>query len=213
MQTIAPRGGVAFGDFYAMRLCTLLAFAFCAPLLAGCHVRTHHTDGNDKNVDIGTPFGSVHVKSDHDASGADTGLPVYPGAVADSGDGNDGDSADVNVSFGSFHLSVKTASYLSTDSPAAITSFYRKQMAKYGDVVECNGTAPLGQPTRTAQGLTCDDQHRGYQVNIGEQGKTRLIAGSPQHQHLALFEPKGSSTHIALIALDLPYNHKNAEEE
>ncbi len=62
----------------ALRL-TLLAAAACL-LLAGCRVSSNkHANGD--NVQVSTPFGSVHVKTDKDANVAGIGLATYPGAV------------------------------------------------------------------------------------------------------------------------------------
>ena len=47
--------------------------------ITGCSVNVKKAnDGDDKNVDIKTPMGGIHVSNDADVR--DTGLPVYPGA-------------------------------------------------------------------------------------------------------------------------------------
>ena len=74
-------------------------------------------------------------------------------------DKNNG-AADVNMSFGSFQLRVKAASYRTPDSPDQVTAFYRKALGRYGDVIQCQNDKPVGTPTSTAEGLTCDNEKK-----------------------------------------------------
>jgi len=56
-------------------------------LLAGCRIHVDKgNNGEEKTVQVDTPFGGVHVNTDQ-VSAADIGLPVYPGAQAVSKDG------------------------------------------------------------------------------------------------------------------------------
>ena len=78
--------------------------------LSGCRVDSHKNGAND-NVKIATPFGGLSVKTDDDAMPAGVGLSVYPGATMvkklhhdHDGEGHDSGSADINMSFGNFHL-------------------------------------------------------------------------------------------------------------
>ena len=200
----------------------LTAASLTCLLLAGCHVSSNK-DGNKENVDIGTPFGSMQVKT-NDAADLDAiGLTAYPGAVpAKDGNDNDSQSANVNMSFGSFHLGVKAAKFQTTDQPGKVLDFYRKDLAKYGDVIECQHDKPIGTPTRTSQGLSCSDNHS-TQISTGDDkqkgvslhgtlnGHTingsdniDLRAGSEQHQHIVSVETKNGGTRIDLVLLDLP---------
>ena len=106
-------------------------------------------------------------------------------------DKNNG-AADVNMSFGSFQLRVKAASYRTQDSPDQVTAFYRKALGRYGDVIQCQNDKPVGTPTRTAEGLTCDNEKDNHvYVNDDESGKLELKAGSKQHQHIVAIDPDG----------------------
>src|ERR1700679_2228077 len=116
---------------------TLAIAPLACLLLSGCHVTEHH-DGNKDKVDIGTPFGSMHVNTDNTGDTSAIGLAAYPGAVPikDQGD-KDGNSANVDMSFGGFHLGVKAASFQTPDSPDKVLAFYRKDLAaRYGDAME-----------------------------------------------------------------------------
>jgi hypothetical protein len=183
----------------------LLLTGACCLLASGCRVSSHE-NGDKKNVDIGTPFGSMHVRTNGDAPVAGIGIAVYPGATLAKDHDNDTDSADVNMSFGDFHLGVRAASYRTADSPDQVLSFYKKDLAHYGDVLECRDNKPVGQPARTASGLTCTD-NGGHHTNVrlddvhlGSQ--LELRTGSPVHQHIVAIDSKDGGTKITLLALD-----------
>jgi hypothetical protein len=57
-----------------------LALGLATIGLTGCRVHVEKdAKGEDKNVQVDTPFGGVHVNTDQ-TTAADMGLPVYPGA-------------------------------------------------------------------------------------------------------------------------------------
>jgi hypothetical protein len=202
-----------------------LALLPLACLLAtGCRVNDQK-DGNKEKVDIQTPFGNMKVNTDNSADTAAIGLTAYPGAkpVSDDSD-KDGNNADVNMSFGSFHLGVKAATFQTTDAPDKVLAFYRKDMGRYGDVIECKGHSAIGSSTRTAQGLSCSDS-ADVQDGTNKAGAAvfsyshsdsnkpehavsadslELRSGSRLHQHIVSVEPKDGGTRIGLVMLDLP---------
>ncbi|MBW4039411.1 MAG: hypothetical protein HIU91_11170 [Acidobacteria bacterium] len=189
-------------------LTTLASAAIACLLLSGCHV-TQNGEGGKKNVDIGTPFGSLKVNTDNTTDPSSIGLEAYPGAtpVADSGD-NDANAANVNMSFGSFHLGVKAASFQTPDPQAKVIAFYRKDLTQhFGDVIECRGDKAIGTPTHTSEGLTCNSTRDKHYVQLGsDNGDTHLelLTGSDRHQHIVTVEDHGGGTKIGLVALDLP---------
>ena len=95
-------------------------------------------NGEDKQVDITTPVGGIHVSKG--ASAADVGLAVYPGARLKQKDSSGDDkSANVNISGFGYGLKVVALEYESDDSPAKLVAFYRDQLKKYGNsVLECH---------------------------------------------------------------------------
>jgi hypothetical protein len=172
-------------------------------MMSGCRIESDKRNGND-NVKIATPFGGMTVKTNDAVVTEGLGLPVYPGAELVKKDKNNG-AADVNMSFGSFQLRVKAASYRTEDSPDKVSTFYRKALGRYGDVIECQNNKPVGTPTRTEEGLTCDnDKENHITVNEDMSGKSELKAGSKQHQHIVAIDPDGNGTKMGLVALDLP---------
>src|ERR1019366_4124239 len=119
---------------------------------------------------------------------------------------NDSGAADVNMSFGSFQLRVKAASYRTSDPPDKVESFYRDGMKRYGDVIACRNNRPVGTPTRTLDGLTCDSDHEGH-ISVDDhhsKGQLELKTGSRQHQRIVSIEPDGQGTKFGLVMLDLP---------
>jgi hypothetical protein len=211
----------ALRPFAAVPLTCLLV---CA-LLSGCRVH-NSKNGSKDDVAIDTPFGSMKVATDKSADTAAIGLTAYPGAVpvADSKD-SDSNNANINMSFGSFHLGVRAAGFQTSDQPEKVLAFYRKDLARYGDVIECSHDKPVGQPTRTSQGLVCSDKGNttkittdtnGLHINDSKSAGLELRAGSQQHQHIVSVEQKDGGTKIGLVALDLPSHlsdHDNNDAE
>ncbi len=187
------------------KVATLLALVLLGT--TGCRFegREGH-DGKDADVKFATPFGGMSVKTDEKTAQAGVGLSPYPGAVLnhDHNDSKDSDAADVNLSFGDFHLGVKALSYQSADAPDKVLAFYRKDMAKFGVVILCRDRVPVGQPTKTQDGLTCDAESKNSNIHVSEDGQQDLKAGSRQHQHIVSVEAKNGGTKIGLVALDLP---------
>ena len=172
-------------------------------MTSGCRIDSHK-DGDKENVKIATPFGGLQVKT-NDSVVEGIGLPIYPGAELVKKKDKDSGAADVNLSFGSFQLRVKAASYRTTDGPDKLAAFYREALKRYGDVIQCSKDKPVGASTRTAEGLTCNEDHDSHvKVNDDMSGKMELKAGSKQHQHIVAIDPEGSGTKFGLVALDLP---------
>jgi len=178
--------------------------------IAGCF-RVHvdkDANGEDKNVQVDTPFGGVHVNTNQ-TSASDLGLPVYPGSkqVADD---DKHKSADVHLGFGEWELRVRAVTYATSDTPDQVTAFYKKALGRYGDVITCQGNTPVGIPAATSEGLTCaDDKGGNVKIDRSDYGSSKngveLKAGSRRHQHIVGFEEsKNGQTRFALVALDLP---------
>jgi hypothetical protein len=177
-------------------------------VLSGCHVSSHK-NGDSDNVNIGTPFGSMQVKTNDNVATSGLGITPYPGAqIVKKGSDHDSGAADVNMNFGSFHLGVKAVAYTTPDSPEKVLAFYKKDLGRYGVVLQCEGKRTIGEPTRTAEGLTCNSDES---VHSGDANwdsdaltKTELRTGSKLHQHIVAVETKDGATKVGMVALDLP---------
>ena len=196
-------------------------FALLGTVLAsgivGCRVHVDKdANGQEKNVQVDTPFGGVHVNTDQ-ITAADLGLPVYPGAEVVRDKDHD-KSADVNMGFGEWTLRVRAVNYATADSQDKVAAFYKKALGRYGDVITCQGNAPVGTPTTTAEGLTCKDGGHGrVQIDdkeYGGHGGFELKAGSERHQHIVGFQDRENGrTKFALVALDLPAGSKSGKAD
>jgi len=179
--------------------------------VVGCSVHeVKDANGQEKSVQVDTPFGGVHVNTDQ-TTAADLGLPVYPGAELVKND-DQHKSADVHMGFGEWQMRVQAVSYGTADSQDKVMAFYKKALGRYGDVITCRGNTPLGTPTVTANRLSCTDNGKqtNVQINGSKNGMDigkglQLKAGSKRHQHIVGFEEaKDGKTRFALVALDLP---------
>lgn len=198
-----------------LRTSGLLAAAALVAGIAGCRIHTEKgPNGEDKSVQVDTPFGGLHVNTNQ-TTAADLGLPAYPGAAIVPDKDND-KSADVHLGFGQWELRVLAVNYATPDSQDKVSAFYKKALSRYGDVIVCQDNQPVGRPPITAEGLTCDDSGKnGPQVNVGDGNYTygsgsphkglELKAGSKRHQHIVGFEkPEDGKTRFALVEIELP---------
>jgi hypothetical protein len=192
----------------------LLALLALAAGAAGCSIHTEKgANGEDKNVQVDTPFGGVHVNTGQ-TTAADLGLPVYPGARI-APDRDDDKSADVHMGFGDWEMRVKIVNYSAADGQDKVVAFYKKALDRYGDVISCQDGAPVGTPTKTSQGLACDNKDQ-MNVTVGDRNVStgnqslnekgfQLRSGSVRHQHIVAFESSApGQTRFTLMAIDLP---------
>jgi hypothetical protein len=191
----------------ARRAVAAAAVFVLAAWTAGCRLHVDKgANGEDKNVQIETPFGGIHVNTDQ-TTAADLGLPVYPGAQVVKNDDSH-KSADVRMGFGEWQLRVRAVSYGTPDSQDKVLAFYKKALTRYGEVLTCQGNEAMGTPTVTSEGLSCHDNMK-VRADAGDfhtgEGDLELKAGSEHHQHIVGFEsPAYGQTRFALVSLDLP---------
>jgi hypothetical protein len=173
-----------------------LGFAILAALLLpACSINVKkEQNGEDKQVDINTPVGGIHVSKG--ANVADVGLAVYPGARLKQEDSNGSDkSANVNISSFGFGLKVVALEYQSDDSPAKLVAYYRDELKKYGKVLECHTSHLDVNPDikgsdRGSHELTCE----------GASGSNiELKVGTKENQHIVAVEPDGKGSSFSLV--------------
>lgn len=167
-------------------------------LLLGCDVNVKkEANGKDKQVDITTPVGGIHVSQQADA--AAVGVAVYPGARLKEKDSDGSDkSANVNISGFGFGLKVVALEYESDDAPAKVLSFYRDQLRKYGSVLECHTSGHFSVDMNTeshdsknkSNELTCEGEHG---------SNVELKAGRKDDQHIVAVEPEGKGSSFSLV--------------
>ena len=146
---------------------------------------------------------SMHANSH--ATAKDIGLPVYPGATPFKDKDSDSSSADLGLVLNSFHFDVKSVSFVTTDAPKEVLAFYRRPLAKYGQVLECNHGKPVGSLTVTTSGLTCGDHKNGEMTVDGSDSDVELRAGTPeQFRIVGIDGTEAGKTKFGLVALVLP---------
>lgn len=166
-------------------------------VLSGCSVNVKkEPNGEDKQVDINTLAGGIHVSNDADAS--DVGLPVYPGARLKPKE-HDGDnkSANVNISGFGYGIRVVALEYESDDTPARIISFYKERLKKYGKILECQ-TSDLEMDMdihsedskNSSNDLTCEHSSG---------SNVELKVGKKDDQHIVAVKPEGKGSSFSLV--------------
>jgi hypothetical protein len=166
-------------------------------LLVGCSVNVKkEADGQDKQVDVNSLLGNVHVSKQADV--ADVGLAIYPGARLKEKDSDGSDkSANVNISGFGFGIKVVALEYRSDDTPAKVLSFYRDQLRKYGDVLECH-TSSLNLDMNMGSHSSKDDSNE--LTCEGNHGNNiELKVGKKDDQHIVAVEPEGRGSSFSLV--------------
>ncbi len=174
-----------------------LALATVAVLLPACSVNVKkEQNGEDKQVDISTPIGGIHVNND--AHVADVGLMVYPGSRLKQKDSSGDDkSANVDISALGYGVKVVAMEYESDDSPAKLVAFYKDQLQKYGHVLECHTSGHLDVDTDFGDDSGKSSRIRGC---VGSTGKnTELRVGARENQHIVAVEPDGKGSSFSLV--------------
>ena len=166
-------------------------------LLPACSVNVKkEANGEDKQVDIKTLVGGIHVSKQADAS--DVGLAIYPGARLKLKD-SDGDdkSANVNISGFGFGVKVVALEYQTDDAPAKLIAFYKDQLKKYGSVLECHSSKHVSVDAEfshksggESRALSCDSSSGDH---------VELKVGTRENQHIVAVEPEGKGSSFSLV--------------
>jgi hypothetical protein len=181
--------------FYLVSTLALGGAALAALILPACSVNVKkEQNGEDKQVDIDTPVGGIHVSKG--ANVADVGLAVYPGArlKQNDSDGND-KSANVNISSFGFGLKVVALQYQSEDSPAKLVAYYKDELKRYGKVLECHTSHFEVNPDvkgsdHGSHELTCE----------GSSGSDiELKVGTKENQHIVAVKPEDHGSSFSLV--------------
>jgi len=144
------------------------------------------SDSKDKNFDVRSSLGDMHVGSDADAK--KIGVPLYPGARLKVKDNNN-DQANLSILTDAFGMKLLVASYLSNDSPGQVLDFYRDKLKKYGKVLECHSPKHSGVEVNDGDGdkdsghskeLKCDEKSGPVtELKVGTEDNQRVVAVEP----------------------------------
>lgn len=165
-------------------------------VLPACSINANDKGQNgEKNVDIKSPIGDLHVSEQADIR--DAGLTLYPGAKpAPKDNGDDKKSANVNLSVAGFSLKVVAAEFLSDDSPDKVLAYYDKELRKYGKPIQChggwnNGHTNFDNNDEISKPVTCG--------NDGSSGSVELKVGTEGNQHVVSVKTVGKGSRFALV--------------
>jgi hypothetical protein len=181
--------------FQAVSIFALGVATLAALLLPACSINVKkEQNGDDKQVDINTLVGGIHVSKGADA--ADVGIAVYPSARLKQDDANGkGKSANVNISSFGFGLKVVALEYRSDDAPEKLIAYYKDQLKKYGKVLEChtshfNVNPDIQGSDHGSHELTCEDSSG---------NNVELKVGTKENQHIVAVEPDGKGSSFSLV--------------
>jgi hypothetical protein len=118
------------------------------------------------------------------------GVAIYPGARVYE---RENDSSDASLSFdwGNDSTRLYLQNYTTPDSADKVLSFYRKQLLKYGTVLECHNGKPVDAvPSR----LKCDSDK--------DDSSIELKAGTEKKQHMVGVTPSDGGSQFQIVFLD-----------
>jgi hypothetical protein len=151
-------------------------------------------NGDEKQVDIRTPMGGIHVSKEADPQ--DIGIAIYPGArLKEKDDSGNDKSANVNISGFGYGIKVVALEYESNDAPSKVVAYYQDQLKKFGNVLVCHTThldvnTDLKDHDNGSHELTCEGS-TGVDIE--------LKVGTKENQHIVAVEPQGSGSSFSLV--------------
>jgi len=180
-------------------------------LLAGCSIHVKDNDrasndsdnSKDKDVTIKSPFGGLHVRTDN-VDPKQVGLTVYPGATLKEKENGNDSKANVNIDTPWFGLKVVALSYESSDPQEKIWDYYKKELSKYGKVLECKpGSPDMAIKATEKNQLTCENHgsKNNRHVNI-DADSGELKVGTDERQRVVGFKHSDKGTGFSLVYVE-----------
>ena len=154
-------------------------------------------------ADSGKPSDSgfhLDIGADKSADARDVGLPYYPGAWARKDNKDDDSAVNMWAFAGAFGFKLAIAKLGSNDPQGHIADFYRRELARYGQVLDCSRTPRLETRHDNDDKLDCHDDHPAA-------GEVELKAGSKYEQHVVDIKPAGKGSDIDLVYVSLKGIH------
>jgi hypothetical protein len=181
--------------FATLGISAALAFI----LLSASPTRAQNQSQPDQKSDDGNISAGFNLGKD--ANAKDVGLPLYPGSHRHKDTNDDSSALNMGLWGGSSGFKMALIKMESTDTPEKVAAFYRKALARYGQVVTCPADAAPADsknPPADSHGLNCDsDQSDHHQKN-----ETELKAGTKEKQHIVGIKPEGNLTTFTLIYIE-----------
>jgi hypothetical protein len=158
--------------------------ALLAAVLPLAGQNTKSNSGNDR---------SSGLLLSEDATPRDVGLPAYPGS-ARAKDSDENSALQMGLWGPSAGFKLILLKLDAKDSPEKVAAFYRKALAKYGEVLDC-GKAAEKKIVAQSDAISCD-------ADQPVDGGFTLKAGTKKKQHIVGIEPRDGHTRIALVYVE-----------
>ncbi len=148
---------------------------------------------------------NLELHANEKVNAASMGLPDLPGARPFK-DASSDSAVDMGFSFGSVHFRVLASKYVASASPAQVLDFYRKPLARDGEVLECDHGRAIGSVTITSGGLTCtDSHHHDSHTNVDVGNTHQLRSGTEQKIRVVAIDTLvAGDTRFSLVYIELP---------
>jgi hypothetical protein len=142
---------------------------------------------------------SVGFILSQEATAKEVGLPIYPGARPHKDESDDSPALKMGLWGPSSGFKLVVMKLESDDSPDKILAFYRKALAKYGQVLDCsNASATSNTKTgNSSSQLDCKDDQP-------EKGASTLKAGTKEKQHVVGIQANGKHSLFQLLYVETP---------
>ena len=129
------------------------------------------------------------------ASSKDIGLPIYPNSKPHKNKDDDSTGANLGLWGGGAGFKFAVLKMESADSPEKVAAFYKKALARYGDVLDCS------KPSKTAGAPSKDDSTKTITCGDDKPEKGGLLykAGTKDKQHIVDIQPNGQGSLYQLI--------------
>jgi hypothetical protein len=181
-------------------------------LIAGCSINVHDSDrassgdnGKHDEVTIKSPLGGLHVDTSK-VDAKDTGMSVYPGARIKQKENDNDNKANVNIDTPWFGLKVVALTYDTDDSKEKVWAYYKKELSKYGKVLECRPGSPdmdIKASSDDKNQLTCrDDKNSKNHQGVNFDSDESLRVGTRDHQRVVGFKHAASGTEFSLVYIE-----------
>ncbi len=131
------------------------------------------------------------------ATAKDVGLPIYPGAKPHKDKDNDSAAANLGLWGGGAGFKLAVLKMESGDAPEKVAAFYKKALARYGNVLDCSNPSPSTKSADkddSSKALTCEDDKP-------EKGGLLYKSGTKEKQHIVGIQPNGQGSLFQLVSV------------
>lgn len=179
------------------RLAALMLGGLALPLTACAHPAAQEEDSRS-----GFQAG---LTLDTEPSARQVGLPIMPGATRRADGDGDGEGSGINFSAwaGVFGLKIVVLQLASPEPAERVADYYRQELARYGEVIDCSKNAPTPGPRRARR----DADGNRISLDCGKESHARasgdfvLKTGTPRNFRLVNVEPRDGETHVNLVRI------------